>query len=188
MRACTLSLCPSLSESMIWYSAPPAGPSPTAYTRFPSDKIPWIFFTSEQNGSTDSKRSVLLLVANQEQPAALARCQDVAVGVERHRDQRAGLLVRHKALDDELRIGQKARSFVGNYDFIAPRQHAAERAINFGGKPVGVAHPQLIPIGVRFDACPPRGVGGKTFERAASFFNDDAGHQARPRRRRCSSP
>ena len=68
-------------------------------------------------------------------PPALARSQDVARRVERHRDQRAGLLVGDEPLDGEFGIDQKPRAFVGDHHFIAPRQRGAQRAIDLGRQP-----------------------------------------------------
>ena len=70
---------------------------------------------------------------------------------------------------DELRIDQKPRAFVGDHDLVAPRQHAAERAVHLGRQPLAVANSRLRPIGARLDARPPGGVGRVAFERAAAF-------------------
>ena len=58
------------------------------------------------------ERAVVIRVADQEQRPAFLRGQDVALGVERHRDQRAGLLVGHQPLDGELGIDHEPRAFV----------------------------------------------------------------------------
>ena len=80
-------------------------------------------------------------------------------------------------LDDEFRIDQESRTFAGDDDFIAPRQHGAERAVDLGFKPFAVAELGLIPIGEFLHRRPPAFVGRIAFERAALFLDDHAGHE-----------
>ena len=81
-------------------------------------------------------------------------------------------------LDGELGVDQEPRAFVGDDDFVAPGQDAAERAVHFGRQPFAVADVGSIPVGKLLDARAPAVVGGEAFERAALLLDDDAGHEA----------
>ena len=98
--------------------------------------------------------------------------------IEFHGDERAGLFVGYEPFDGKLGIDQESRAFVGDDDFVAPRQDAAERAVDFGRQPFGVADVGSVPVGELLDARAPGGVGGKAFERAALLLDDDAGDEA----------
>ena len=125
------------------------------------------------------ERAVAIGVADQEQRSAFLRRQDVALGVEGHRDQRAGLLVGHHPLDGELGIDHEPRAFVRDHDFVAPRQHAAERAVDFRREPGAIAELGGFPIRGFLDARAPGFVGREVFVRAAALLHDHADHDAR---------
>src|SRR5262249_3775699 len=122
--------------------------------------------------------AVVVGVANEEEAAAFLRGENVAVGGEPHSDERAGLFVGDEALDGGFGVDQESRAFVGDDDLVAPRQHTAERAVDLGREPFGIADVGLGPVGKLLDAGAPGLIGGETFERAAFLFDDDAGDEA----------